>query len=383
MSSPRIITVDSSGSIARIVRAVCDLMDRPAILVDMTNGQDALDAAKNGDCDLLVTTVELDDDIRGYQLAIEVSLAAPDTRIIVLAESTDPELDVDELGESPYIYLHRPVDLHQFARVIQAALDAGDMFAAMDAGPSSAGAVDVRDMGPVPTIDVEVARPIIDTLLTDVGAMAIILTNRAGEVQLERGAVGYLDREKLTDILQPMFASLIDMSDLVGGQTRGMHLYDGDDYDVYVLSIGLHHFLCLAFNGETGNRALGSVNRYGRRACEDLVAIIGAPAFSVTVPKAEPPRRQRKKQVEAEPEPEFEPLERAEISYEEPEALQLDPIQDLDMSIFDGLENLNSDAMDDLFDMDKLADLASDVGQKGGVIDREQAEELGILPKLD
>jgi DNA-binding NarL/FixJ family response regulator len=365
------------------VRAVCDLLDRPAILVDMANGQDALDAVKGGDCDLLVTTVELDDDIRGYQLAIEVSIASPDTRVIVLAESSDPELDMEELGESPYVYLHRPVNLRQFARVIETGLDGGDAFAAMDTGPTAAAADEARDMGPVPTVDVEVARPIIDTLLTDVGAMAIILTNRAGEVQLERGAVGYLDREKLTDVLQPMFATLIDMSSLVGGQTRTMHLYDGDDYDVYVLSIGLHHFLCLAFNGETGNRALGSVNRYGRRACEDLVAVIGAPAFSVAAPKAEAPRRQRKKQVDEEAEPVFEPLERAEFNYEEPEALQLYPIQDLDMSIFDGLDALNADAMDDLFDMDKLADLASDVGQKGGVIDREQAEELGILPKLD
>jgi DNA-binding NarL/FixJ family response regulator len=369
------------------MRAICDLLDRPVILVDMTNGQDALAAAEQGDCALLVTTIELDDDIRGYQLAIKVSLASPDTRIIVLAESTDPELDMEELGdESPFIYFHRPVDLNQFVNVIQVALDGGDMLAAMNKAPAAAAPAETRDLGPVPLVDTEAARPIIDALLTDVGAMAIVLTNRSGEVLLERGAVGYLDREKLTEVLQPMFNTMINMEELVGGQTRAMHLYDGDDYDVYVLSIGLHHFLCLAFNGETGNRALGSVNRYGRRACEDLVALIGAQAFIVEAPKkaqAEAPRRQRKAQAADEPEPVFEPLERAEISYDEPEPVQLEPIQNLDMSIFDGLEDLNLEDVDDLFDPDKLADLASDIGQKGGVIDREQAEELGILPKLD
>jgi hypothetical protein len=215
--------------------------------------------------------------------------------------------------------------------------------------------------------------------------MAIVLANRMGEVLLERGAVGYLDREKLTSILQPMFRTTIDMGDLVGGQTRAMHFYDGDDYDVYILSVGLHHFLFLAFNGETGNRALGSVNRYGRRACEDMVALLGASAFMVEKqkPAADTTRRQRKRPVEEPVEEVFEPIERAEISYEEPEPVQLEPIQDLDLSIFDNLGELSAADMDDLFDMDKLADLASDVGQKGGVIDREQAEELGILPKLD
>jgi len=386
---PRIITVDPTGSLALIIRAVSDLLDRSITLIDISSGQDALAEVRRGDCAVLITTVELDDKIRGYQLAIEVSQISPDTRVIVLAESTDPELDVKELADSPYIYLHRPVDLNQFARVIVAALDGGDIFeAAQEPTYTAVAPSGVVHLGQMPFLDAEAARPIIDTLLTDVGAMAIVFANRAGEVLLERGAVGYLDREKLAHTLQPMFGTTIEMGDLVGGNTRTLHFYDGDNYDVFVISVGLHHFLCLVFNGEAGNRAFGAVNRFGRRAAEDLVVLLGASAFIVNQPPAaqpaaEAPRKARRRKEEVEEEV-FQPLERAvePETYAEPEPLQLEPVQDMDFSIFDNLEKIDLSDADELFSLENLADVANQNNRKGGPIDFDQALELGIMPKL-
>ena len=387
---PRIITVDPTGSLAHIIRAVSDLLDRSVTLIDISSGPDALVEVRRGDCAVLVTTVELDDKIRGYQLAIEVSQISPDTRVIVLAESTDPELDVKELADSPYIYLHRPVDLSQFARVIVAALDGGDIFeAAQESVQAAASPNGIINLGQMPFLDAEAARPIIDTLLTDVGAMAIVFANRVGEVLLERGAVGYLDREKLANTLQPMFGTTIEMGDLVGGNTRTLHFYDGDNYDVFVISVGLHHFLCLVFNGEAGNRAFGAVNRFGRRAAEDLVALLGASAYVVNLPPvaqptaAESSRKARRRKEEVAEEV-FQPLERAvePETYAEPEPLQLEPVQDMDFSIFDNLEKLDLSDADDLFSLDTMADIANQNNRKGGPIDFDQAFELGIMPKL-
>ncbi len=384
VASPRIVTVDPTGSLAQIVQAVASLLDQPITLIDVPGGQDALAEVKAARCAVLITTVELDDDMRGYQLAIQVSQSSPETHVVVLAESSDPELDPEELGaESPFIYMHRPVDLSQFARVMTAALNGGDIFAAL-AAPQATGGVAAVDMGQLPVVNVETTRPIVDDLLTDVGAMAIVFAARTGEVLLERGAVGYLDREKLTDALQPMFGTTIDMGELVGGQTRTLHFYDGDEYDVFVISVGLHHFLCLVFNGEAGNRAFGSVNRFGRRAAEDLAAIIGASAFLVERPPVEDEKpRRRRQQPEVETEEVFQPLERAEATYEEPEPLQLAPIEDLDLSIFDDLEQMDMGDADDLFDPEKLADLAKDENRIGGPIGFDEAEGLGILGKMD
>jgi hypothetical protein len=367
---------------------VADLLDRPLTLIEVASGQAALQEVRSAPCAVLITVVELDDRIRGYQLAIEVSQASPDTRVMVLAESSDPELDINELADSPYVYMHRPVDLVQFARIISAALDGDDIFAAMNQ-PAAAAASAAPDLGPVPYVDAEAARPIIDALLTDVGAMAIIYANRAGEVLLERGAVGYLDRSKLTANLQPMFGTTIQMGDLVGGQTRTLHFYDGDNYDVFVISVGLHHFLCLVFNGESGNRAFGGVNRFGRRAAEDLVALLGASAFAVA-PRPAPSADTRKTRRRA-PEPEemtrdlFQPIERASpVRQPEPEPQPvLEPIPELDLSIFDHLGELDLSDVDDLFNPERLAELANQDNRKGDLIDGELARQLGIIPKLD
>jgi DNA-binding NarL/FixJ family response regulator len=388
---PRIITVDPTGSLAHIVRAVADLLDRSITLIDISSGPDALVEVRRGDCAVLVTTVELEDKMRGYQLAIEVSQTSAETRVIVLAESTDPELDVKELVDSPYVYMHRPVDLNQFARVILAALDGGDIFEAVNEPMQAAAAPAAVNLGQMPYLDAEAARPIIDTLLTDVGAMAIVFANRAGEVLLERGAVGYLDREKLATTLQPMFVTTIEMGELVGGNTRTLHFYDGDTYDVFVISVGLHHFLSLVFNGEAGNRAFGAVNRFGRRAAEDLVALLGASAFVVNLPPAaaaqpaaDTSRKARRRKPEEEPQEIFQPLERAvePETYAEPEPLQLEPVQDMDFSIFDNLEKLDLSNADDLFSLETMADVANQNNRKGGPIDFDQAFELGIMPKL-
>ena len=112
--------------------------------------------------------------------------------------------------------------------------------------------------------------------------MAIVLASRAGEILLERGAVGYLDREQLTSALLPTVKTTVDMGQLVGGQPSALHFYDGDRYDVFVLSVGFHHFMCLVFDGQIGSRQFGAVNRFGRRAAEDLIALLGMSAFAIS-----------------------------------------------------------------------------------------------------
>jgi DNA-binding response OmpR family regulator len=384
-ASPRIITVDPTGTIARIVRAAMDLVGRQVILVDMSSGREALEEIKGRPYQLVVTNVELDHDIKGYQLAIEVRQANPNTHVIILADIDDPELDPEDIAGSPFVYLHRPVDIHQFLRVLIAGLEGGDVFAALETPSSGGSAPQLRDMGDVPHLDVEAARVSIDKLLTDVGAMAIVLANRKGEVLLERGAVGYLDREKLAGALLPMVTTSIDMSELVGGRSSTLQFYDGEEYDVFVLSVGIHHFLCLVFDGSAGNRQFGAVNRFGRRAAEDLIVLLGTSAFVIQKPKPPQPEGKKGKPIAAQqPQEIFEPIARAaEVKVQEPEPLRLEPISDLDFSIFDQLQSVSADAADDLFSLDKLAELASETLRTGGPIDFDKAQQMGIMPDLD
>jgi hypothetical protein len=81
--------------------------------------------------------------------------------------------------------------------------------------------------GPVPPINLDLSQRTLDALLTDLGAMAIILSARDGEVLLEVGAVGYLDRVALTQAILPSMQSNINMKDIVGGQASALQFYDG------------------------------------------------------------------------------------------------------------------------------------------------------------
>ena len=66
----------------------------------------------------------------------------------------------------------------------------------------------------------------------------------------------------------------------------------------------------------------------------------------------------------------------------EPEPLRLSPVENLDMSLFDDklLGELDAAAADDLFDPDKLAQIASETRRERGPLSYDEARELGIIP---
>jgi hypothetical protein len=382
---PRIITVDPTGAIARIVRSAIELLDLTVIQIDVPGSGDALEELPKAR--LVISAVELDDHMKGYEFALRAKQVAPETSVVVLGDVDDPdEMDEETAQDSPFVYMCRPLEVHTFLKVMVAGMESHDaMLAAMTApAPASSNGASM-DLGTVPGLDVNAAQSIVDALLTDLGAMAIILATRTGETLLERGAVGYIDREQLTSALMPIMETNINVKDLVGGQASTVQFYDGDDYDVFVLSVGLHHFMCVMFDGQMGARQHGLVNRFGRRAVEDLIALLGANAFLIqqtAKPQSRPkPRRQERRQArEVEVE---EPIQRTqafenEKKQPEPVVPQLDPVEDLDLDRLFG-EDIAVD--DDMFDPDKLEEQVSQ--QKTGqskALDWDQAMQLGIIP---
>ncbi len=388
---PRVVTVDPIGTIGRTMRAMIDLTDHPIMQIDVPNGVDALEEIRLTGCQLLITALQLTDEMNGIDLALNVKQVAPEAAVIILGDLDDPkELDEEYRTVAPFVYLHRPVDGAQFMRVLSAALRNGDIASANI--PPARPAEPVADLGVIPLLDMNVAQRVVDSLLIDVGAMAIVVASRSGEVLLERGAVGYLDREQLVGTLLPAVRTTVAMGQLVGGQPSSLQFYDGERYDVYVLSVGFHHFMCLVFDGQIGSRQFGAVNRFGRRAAEDLIALLGISAFTITQPEEEEPSRRHVQPDEEAPEEEpFEPLiARAEDfgggeelePLPEPEPVRLAPIEDLDLSLFDQtmLESLDESMADDLFDPDKLAEIANETRHDRGPLSYDEARELGIIP---
>jgi len=385
-SLPRIITVDPTWTIARIVRAAMDLMDRGVIQVDVPGGPEALEELGRGGTHLVVTALEIGDEMKGFELALRVKQTAPESAVIILADVDDPEgLDAETTADSPFIYMRRPVDIQRFLGVLMAGMNGEDMFGALTTPPATTTAI---DRGPVPAIDKNKSQQILDTLLHDVGGMAVVLADRNGEVLMERGAVGFLNRMQLTTALIPTVNTTIDMGELIGGQPSVVQFYDGEDKDVFVFSAGLHHILCVVFDGQAGARQFGIVNRYGRKAAEDLIALLGANAFIIEKPRqvvkeeAAPARPTKKGKRATEEQAKIESvIERAvEPKAAEPEPLKLDPIENFDQDIFSQLGDLDESDANDMFDPDKLAEIAEEVAKrKGGPVSMDEAAELGII----
>ncbi len=384
-SMPRIITVDPTGAVGRIVRSAMDLVGFPVILSDIPTGTEALEEVNRSGCDLIFSAWELHKEMNGLELAMRVKQVSDEIGIVILGDDA-VDLDDETIANSPFAYISRPVDVNQFLRVLMAGIDNQNVKEALEAPVGEVAAV--VDLGPVPPIDLSVAQGFVESLLTDLGAMAILLVDRGGEVLLASGAAGYLDRERLAHALLPGVMINIDLQDLVGGQSTALQFYDGDDHDVFVLSVGLHYFMCVVFDGQGGSRQFGAVNRFGRRASQDLVALLGPHAWMVEhVVKEEVEKRKTQETETVGSEP-AEPIIRADFGEDKEEEIEPEPVIVEPELVLDAIPDEKFDVDDlfasdvevdeDMFDLDKLGDIARD-SRKSKTITFDDAQELGIL----
>lgn len=374
----RIVAADSSARIATNVRAAVDLLERPAVVIAAPDGETALAELSRGGITVLVTAAQLPD-MSGIELARQAQQAAAATRVLILAGADDPALDDDTREQSAFTYLVRAQTGERFVAQLRAALD-GEKLAEPD---GTAGLPGLPNLGPVPDIPTDTLSDILGVMLTDVGAMAVVLADRLGTVLLELGAVGYLDREQLTGTLAPNFATMASIGPLVGGkQPRAMHFYDGDEFDIFALAVGLHHFVCLIFEGSAGSRAFGAVTMFGRRAVQEMLSEIGTVAFEVQEAPPPPKPAPVKAAAPAAPPSAAEQAPPPPVKEEilAPRPPKLEPLpDDTDLeALLGGLDTLDATAADDLFDPDKLAEIAAEK-MGGDRLSFDEAQQMGVL----
>ncbi len=390
-SLPRIITVDPTGNVARIVRAAIDLSNYACRQIDVPSGEEALSELRLTESTLVISALNLED-MRAFDLAEQAQELKEDLGIVVLADIDDPEMDLETQQDYGFVYLQRPLEIEQFSRVLFTGMRGDNLFAALQKPKVDKSA---NDMGPVPKLNLDKAQDIITRLVSELSAMSILLIDRSGNVLLERGpSADYIDPNALGSAMIPSMQATIDMRDIVGGEATTLQFFDGDHRDIYVLSVGLHHMVCIAFDGENGQRQFGAVNRYGRRAAMDLIALLGADAFFVQRSKPEPeeeetPLRKRSTRampaVEEEEETKLAPaegFEDFEAGGNDLEKVEFDQIPDdaFDASFLDQLDDLDENEADALFNPDALEKTAANLKSQR-TLSEEEALQLGILGK--
>lgn len=391
---PRFVVVDPSGLVQEQVRAALTLLDRVVVQIDVPTSQAALDELALGKATALITSWDVGDGMRGWELAARVTKTNPDMQVVIIADYEDMDLDDQVLRDSPFIYFKRPYDVAQFMRVLWAIVEARDPREAML--PPVAVVANVGTIQPkvisIPQIDVEKARPIIYRFMSDIGAMAVLLLSRDGKVLIEQGALGYVDRNELGNALTGSSMSLLALHEMAIGISSLFQFYDGESYDFYVLSVGYHHMVVAVFDGQRGNRELGVVRSFGRRVVEDLIAIIGAEAMILSLSMEEPvaelpvPPRSRTRQTRTD---ELPRVVRAELTdlVSEPEPAKsaeaaplLETIQgELDL---DKLLSVNAEEdLEGLFSLDRVEQEVARLDDRfnTGTLDWDKAQELGLL----
>lgn len=379
---PRILTVDPTGAAARLVRAVIELSDAAFIQTDVPTSDEALAELSRASFDLLVTAYQLENDVDGIMLVTHVQAELPSLAAIVVADEDDPEFEL--YGNA--IGFRRPLNAQHFVHALLNGVEGNDMHSTTEHPPVAMGI----DAGEIPPLDLGAVGKIIERLEGDISPLRLILASRAGEILLERGTDNRINRDEVTQALLPAIQSNIQMGALVGGKIAALNFYDGDRYDVFMLAVGYHHFLCLVFDGTNGAKQIGAVRSYAQRATLDIVALLGGQAYALPTPAAKGKKARSKSEriprqaapVAPQPEPVAVRADGfAAVLETQPELprLQLDPIENFDPSLLDQLDALNMGDADALFDLDVLGEIARSPGRERGLLSDDEARQLGIV----
>ena len=371
---PRIVVVDPSHDVARIVRGAMALLKRRYILIEVPSADDVLEEVRDDGIDLVVTAYHIPGNMHGVELARRVAHASLDTPVIVLAEDGDPVLSPDDLSGEPFQYFMRPV-AEPFLYGLRVALD-GEAVAATETLATAQPDV----LGPVPDIDVEALRGVVLSLMRDVGAMGIILADRTGRVLIDQGATGYVDREKLAAIIGPTFARVAEVSPLIGGDAWSLQYYDGERLDVFGLALGIHFFMCLIFEG-SNRGAFGPVTMFGRRAADQMIQMLGEVAYRL--PRQEPvpetPAAGAQAGVEDRAVSDAQPEQADETVAETQPPTESDAVLDIDLETLFG-QTVDENLADSFFDPDDLGELAASIdSDTDSHVGYDDAIDMGIL----
>ncbi|MFP4321451.1 MAG: response regulator [Anaerolineales bacterium] len=378
-SVPRILAVDNTHQIGNILRGALVLLDRRYILVEVPNADDALAELSNAQVDLLVTAYSLPN-TTGLDLAARAIRVSAGTPVIVLAAPNDPSVDSDQLASASFTFLVRPVG-DEFLRALRVGLDGEAAVTAQEGDTRREGGLNI---GSVPEVDERTLREHLVPMMRETSALGAFVADRMGRVVLTEGITGYFDVGLCAATLAPSFTHTIELRDLLGGNAASLQYYDGSNYDVFAIALGLHYFAVLIFDG-TKRPQFGPVTNYGRKEAEGLIEKLGEEKAwgyrrqvsvitqSMPVLGDEMPVEDTSAQTEPKPdEQDTQPT----IPEERTAALQLDPLDELDPDkLFS--QDIDESEFDSLFSEDDLKQ--DEIFRGGDNVSFDEAMNLGIL----
>ncbi|MCC6904778.1 MAG: response regulator [Anaerolineae bacterium] len=272
-SEIHILIVDNQREEARFLKTTLELLEHGFTIVDVPSGEEAmLEFIKP--LDLIVTRNTLPG-MSGLDLIRRAHRRHPTVKSILTVERITDDLrqQASEAGVTSLI--EKPYDAHDVSSAVQQALFGERPGQASPAAqPSSDG-----EFGPIPPVDAAEVGRMLGPQMFALGARGVAFVNRKGEV-LWRGGQ-FDDRVRFNELVVFLARNLTNSGTIASyiGQipSTTMQYYDGFNYDLFSISVGVHFFVALVFDGDSQNM-LGAVMNFRRKVIRDVIDYIGVDA---------------------------------------------------------------------------------------------------------
>jgi CheY-like chemotaxis protein len=280
-----ILVVARKREQTRLLRTSLELMEQDFRITEVRSGEEAdLEFTLGKTFDLLITDLQLGG-MSGKELLEHALHRQPDIRIIVTADDVEQahyELNGDEFDT----ILPKPLDAGELSRAVRLSLF-GEAEPAYDedgiekstAQPlvvaSDATSVD-DEFGPIPSVDIGAIKTLLEPQIGYLGAMGLAFANRKGDSLLRLGNIP--NDLRFSELLIFMARNLSNSGTIatyIGPvPSTTVHYYDGTDYDLFTISVGVHFFVTLVFPGDSQGK-LGEVMRFRRKVIWLVIDVIG------------------------------------------------------------------------------------------------------------
>ncbi len=110
-----------------------------------------------------------------------------------------------------------------------------------------------------------------DSLLQDVGAQCIVLTDRNGMILTEVGMTAGLPTMILLPLLSTSFSTASQISQMLREEeSTALYMHEGSHYDLYCFDVMQRFMLVIVFDKAASTAKIGSVWVYAKRAIRDM-----------------------------------------------------------------------------------------------------------------
>lgn len=266
-SEARILIVEDQRVTASVLTTSLDLLNRGYRIVDVPSGEEAMLETRREAFDLIITNHRLPG-ISGPDLIRRIRRSQPQLKAIMLTDQDLKKAAKECADLDLKALLTRPVDAEQFIAAVNRALHAIE-------GMDDVTIVVEDKLGPLPEFDSMAIARLMPTLLYELGAMGLAFISRTGQVRNKDGIIPKdLRLNELAVLLAANFTTTTEITSYLGGERHmSLHYHRGDQYDIFALSVGIHYFLTIIFEGYS-QKQMGPVLRYGSQVAEQMLEVI-------------------------------------------------------------------------------------------------------------